>query len=867
MKPLLPSLALGLLLAAAPSLPGTASASAKVVVSPAGPAAASMSRSTATAPPSPDTAARRDATAAITPSAVHPETRPAIPARCFCTGRIEGSSGARAPFATIVLMRDGRQVAGTTADTLGVFSLYALPGSYTASIRHLSYRPLRQPVTISPDSTVAPQNPGTFTCNLGTFRLLETSTTLEGVTIEAAAVRREADRFVLTVGDALSLAGKDATELLAQAPGVWLDDSGVSINGSKGVKVFIDDRELRLDGDRLTTYLHNLTAAEIARIEVIPQAGAEYAADARGGVLRIFLRRRHTSGMNGSLGMATRQGAGVSSYLPSAHLSLNSGKWTVSAAGSGLFMPRGNTHYEESRTAHSDAMHFAGRSDLDYRNNYGSGRLSAFFDPSEHHSLGGEAEYSAESRSIPSSAHTELGQPEAPSATASRYLQSGTGHTLSATFNYVWRIDTLGSGLKAIIDCTRRRTSDANSYRTSSTFGQLRHDTIYRSTAASRYDILSVETALDLHFPHSLKLQAGLKYTRNRLTDDTRYEGHTAGWETRPVYCYTLGYTEQIAAAYASLAAELGNWSLSAGIRAEYAATEGRNGGIRRNRFDLFPHASATVAFDRLRLWMLAAQYSRNIDRPGFRALNPARIQFSDYNYQIGNPALRPTYIHRVSLTLIWKYRYTLTVGGNLHRDLIREVGKTDPDDPEVTYITPENHPTENHWFAALSAPIKLTRRWRLAFNVVGVRQQLRLNASDPLAGHWLLFANATTEVELPANFHAELTYQGHTRLYSGNSEVEGRHTLAVSLKKRLCRDRLTLSVSVVNLTGAREAYVSHIDGVIRRMEGLSAWNARQCKVALSWNFRTGRDFRNRKIEAASGSERLRMGKSDGQSK
>lgn len=771
-------------------------------------------------------------------------------------GRIEGPAGERVSFATVILLRGGLQTAGTTADSLGRFSFAAQPGEYDLQVRHLAYRTLERPLTLTGTDDPEP------------IRLQEAATTVEEVVVEAVAVERLADRFVMTVGDATPLAGKDATELLRQAPGVWLDDNGVAINGAKGTKVFVDEREQHLDADKTADYLRTLSAADIARIEVIPQAGAEYAADARGGVVRIVLRRRRSNGMNGSLTLATSQGGRIANYAPSATLAAHAGRWTLNGAVSGLFTPRGEGRYDESRAYPSDAVHFAGVSRLDSRSDFGTFRLGAFYDLTPRHTIGAEAEYAVGDSRVPSTAKTAVTRQGTETAATSRYRQTGDEGTLSAAFNYVWKIDTAGSAFKVLMDYTRRRSTGDNGYFTQFDSGARHRDTAYRSATAARYDILSAETALDRRYGQGLTLRAGMKYTRNRMDDDALYEGKTAdGWQTRPAYSHVLAYTEQIGAAYLTLGADVGGWNLSAGLRGEYTGTEGRGGEVHKSYFDLFPHASATVALNGIRTWMLAMQYSRNISRPAFRSLNPARIQFSDYNYQIGNPALRPTYIHRASLTAIWRYRYTLTVGCNLHHDLIREVSRLDADHPDVSYIVPENHHTENHWFVALNAPVKLRRGWTLTVSAVGVKQDIRLERNGPLAEHYLLFANATTGVELPGKFYAELSYSGHTRLYSGNSEVEGRHTLGAALKKRLCRDRLVVSLAVENITGANEAYVSRTESFTRRMTGYSPWSTRRCKLSLTWNFRSGSEFKTRKIESAAAGERSRLRENNGQSK
>ncbi len=103
---------------------------------------------------------------------------------------------------------------------------------------------------------------------------------LAAITVTAPAVTRQADRFVVTIGNSPAFAGLDGTELLQRAPGVRLDDKSISINGASGTKVYIDGRELKGTTEENVAYLRSLTSAEIARVEVVPLASAEFAADA-----------------------------------------------------------------------------------------------------------------------------------------------------------------------------------------------------------------------------------------------------------------------------------------------------------------------------------------------------------------------------------------------------------------------------------------------------------------------------------------------------------------------------------------------------------------------------------------------------------
>ena len=173
-------------------------------------------------------------------------------------------------YATTVLLRDGRQAAGTTTDDAGGFVLTADTGRYTLVLRHVAYRPFEQEVCVAAADT-----------DLGDLPLAPLG--ISEVTVTAETVTRQADRFVVSIGNTPALAGQDGTELLARAPGVWLGDNGISINGAGGTKVYVDGRELKGSAEETTTYLRSLTAADIARIEVMPLAGTEFAADTRGG--------------------------------------------------------------------------------------------------------------------------------------------------------------------------------------------------------------------------------------------------------------------------------------------------------------------------------------------------------------------------------------------------------------------------------------------------------------------------------------------------------------------------------------------------------------------------------------------------------
>lgn len=772
------------------------------------------------------------------------------PGQRFVTGRLtDGIRGVGS--ATVVLLREGEQTAGTTADTLGRFALAADTGTYLFCVRHVAYGPIKKTIRLSTEGT-----------ELGDIRLEEEA--IGEVIVTAQQVTREADRFIVTINDTPAVAGKDGTELLADAPGVWLDDKGLSINGARGTQLFVNGSELKLSAEETTAYLRSLPAADIARIEVVPQAGAEYAADARGGVILLILRRRRTNGLSGHIQVSASLSPLLQNYAPSASISAHTGHWTLSASGAGNFMPRGDSRFEERRHYSGSEIRFLARTEGGSRNNYGRGRLGAVCDLNDSHTVGIEAEYTSKAITMPFTAQTAISTADAAQQSRSRYRQHAAEERFSATFNYIWKIDTLGSELKFIADYTRHAAGGDNGYFTMITAAAISRDSTYRSNSASRYDVLAADLAFTHKFSRSLTFRTGAKYTRNGMDDRSGYQIlRAAQWQELPVYGYTMRYTEQTGAVYATLITDIRRWNITAGLRAEYTSTSARN--FRKSYFDLFPNASLSYAFNDIRSWMLVAQYARNIERPSFPSMNPARIQLSDYSYQTGNPRLRPTYMHRVSLTAVYKYRFTLTVGGNLHRDLIREVARTDDEDPNVVRIEPANHYAEDHWFAAASLPFQPTRWWKLAANLVGVMQRIELARRDTPQTHYLYFINALSGFTLPKGFYIELSYNGQSRLYSGNSDIGPRHILSATVKKQFAEGRLTLFASVRNMTGCGMEFGSTTQTFHRIINSEQAWTGRIWKVGLTLNFRSGRKFRDRTVESSATGERKRIERPTGQ--
>ncbi|MFQ7502048.1 MAG: hypothetical protein ACLRMJ_00940 [Alistipes finegoldii] len=149
----------------------------------------------------------------------------------------------------------GEQVAGMATDDAGRFELKVLTGRIHLSIQYLVSIPSAQ-VRVDADNDL-----GDIVLKARRSRRRE---------VKASWIRREADRFIVDVANAPAAIGKTASNCWS-APGRMGDDEKISINGKSGSKVYVNDRELRMEPAQLLTYLRSLRADDIQKMRSCPR--------------------------------------------------------------------------------------------------------------------------------------------------------------------------------------------------------------------------------------------------------------------------------------------------------------------------------------------------------------------------------------------------------------------------------------------------------------------------------------------------------------------------------------------------------------------------------------------------------------------
>lgn len=759
-------------------------------------------------------------------------------------GRVVDEQGQAVEYATVVLLKGSDQVAGMATDDTGRFVLKVPSGEYTLSVQYLGFDPVVRQVRVEENN------------DLGEIVMKSSATRIEGVVVKAQLIRREADRFVVDVANAPAAIGKDGIELLERAPGVWIDDEKISINGKSGSKVYVNDRELRMEPEQLLTYLRSLRAEEIQKIEVVPTTGADYDADSSGGIIRITLRKRRENGLDGSLSMRTTQNGRHHFYTPSGNINIHTGRLDLYASawadlGKDTAVSDEHTDYTTGDT------NLTSHSEITERDRNFGGSIGSVFEISPKHSIGAEFEYWRNNEKGPNDSYTDFTDAGAVTRTESRYGIHNIRDNYSATFNYIYKLDTLGSTLKLLADYTRRETETGNDNFSRITSPTTAVDSTYRDNSSSLYDITTATLALDKKFSPRWSLRAGVKFTYNDMHNDALYE-YLKGdaWTRNDNQSFTIDYTENIAAAYAVASAQLGRWGLVAGLRGEYTHTTGKSVG--QDYFSLFPNANVSFALSKEKGWSLIAQYARTIERPRFWCLNPQRMQISDYTYQTGNPSLDPAFKQDVNLTLVAAHKYTLTAGVQLVSGEIQQTIQADPENPDLLQLAWVNYDRTKNYYVSVNLPFQPAKWWQLNANFTYMRHGERVEQHGAETFYNWAFGSISTTFTLPAKFYIDLSYNYQSRIDLGNCWVLPDHRLQAGVKKRF-GDRFTASFSVQNLLDQGQVIGAHGDGFVRTMNARQTWSNRSFRIGLTYNFKSGKAFKRKAVEAGSADEKSRL--------
>ncbi|MDT3409219.1 UNVERIFIED_CONTAM: outer membrane receptor protein involved in Fe transport [Pseudacidovorax intermedius] len=483
---------------------------------------------------------------------------------------------------------------------------------------------------------------------------------IEGVTVTVRKklIERKADRLIFNLSNSIASQGMDGLQALDMTPQIKADENGgITMIGKSGVAVMVNEQMLNLSGPDLINYIRSIRSESIEKIEVITAPPAKYEAQGNSGLINIVLKKNQDLGWNGSLTSSLIQTT-YTGIANSATVNYQNKKLRTS-----LKLRQNDTQKHSSENYRIVGLD--GLNSSDDRRDFGQGRglnFSSDYEINKKSSLGLVFDYGSGKSGMDITNTSDYFQNQNYTntlrtyaehrdknrqATISAYYDLKFGkqnNKLSITGNYFSNTPTSN------IDFTTVDNSD--------------HDYVVRTPSRLDYKIYSGQADLTLPFEFA-KTEAGIKFTNFDNNSDLKYQNFTGqDYITDPQKSDLFNYNEKNYAVYAGMERQLSEkWNAKVGLRYEYAIINGNSvssGQRSENSYGKF-FPTAYLSYKANENHTFNINYSKRINRPGFRALNPFRWYTNVNSYYSGNPTLNPSFSHNFELSYLYKGKLSVS--------------------------------------------------------------------------------------------------------------------------------------------------------------------------------------------------------------
>lgn len=270
---------------------------------------------------------------------------------------------------------------------------------------------------------------------------------------------------------------------------------------------------------------------------------------------------------------------------------------------------------------------------------------------------------------------------------------------------------------------------------------------------------------------------------------------------------------------------KLGDWSLNGGLRYEAVTSDYYSFGQyqtepSRKYHDLFPNIS--VGWQKNK-WGIQLGYNKRISRPNYQALN-SNVQYDNrYEYEGGNPLLRPTIKQNLDLNVTYSW-LNFTAGYGYNKDLRLNFGYLYQEGTEITLWTNRNFDKFESFNASLTAspkfgfysPTLTLSYWQQNFDTQAYGLATKLNKPEWQINfrNWFTI-NKTTKAMLYLHYSTSYDYGFNHNAHEFNINarvqktfLDGNLTVALFANDIFCnlRERWTGYYPVSTM--AKDAYV-----------------------------------------------------------
>ena len=728
---------------------------------------------------------------------------------------IDKSQKTAIEYASIVLIsaRTGKAVTGGVTSEKGYFSLSEIPvGMYKVKISFIGYTEM-----IIDSVKLTPRTPEK---QFGTLKLKSNVQGLGEVKIEGekALFQNTLEKKVFNVEKDLTSEGGNVVEILENVPSIDVDmDGNVSLRGSQNVTILIDGKPSGLSGENRADILEQIPASSIESIEVITNPSAKYNPEGMSGIINIRLKKNKLRGTNGTV----RLNAGTGDkYNGSLGINHRNGKFNIFANYSYRYNKRGFTRTSTLKQLYTDSVSYLNQLSDGYRGSY-SHMLNGGFDYyiNDKNTISFSAMYNDSERwRLYDIDYDYLDDTEILTKKVLRNNDNGrVGNNFNYSLDYRKEFEKPNTELN-INGAYTNSISEKNGTYLENEYTALdslltpdyfyQKDNIYNNsqeyiTSIDYVNALSKDSRFEIGYKTNIRL------TDNELFSET-FDYILDNFAPDTLMNNTYNYEEQIHAAYATYTNKFKKLSYTAGLRAEQVYTEfdliTTKEIYTNDYFQLYPSLHLSQELSNKQTVQLS--YSRRVNRPSIRSLNPF-VNFQDpLNLRVGNPKLNPEYINSIELGYEKKWEKTTILSSIYYKQINNMVQRVKTlDDNGISTVTYENLSSGTSYgveFIAVVNPVK----WQ-SFNANFNMYQTVLDGSNldaDLNSNSLGWnAKFISNTKLPQKTNLQVSFRYRSPRETTQGTILAMYNVDAALNKKILKNKGTIGVKVSDIFNTRK--------------------------------------------------------------
>ncbi|MFT4723091.1 MAG: iron complex outermembrane receptor protein [Flavobacteriales bacterium] len=764
-------------------------------------------------------------------------------------------------FATITLIskRDSSAVTGGITDEKGRFRIVEIPvGMYSVEVNFIGYKiQVLSGVKLSPKESVER--------DLGEIFLEPASTMIEDVEVVAGKelMRLEIDKRVFDVSQNITSTGGSANEVLENIPSVEVDiDGNVSLRGSQNVTVLIDGKPSGLTGSSRQAVLDQLPASSIEFVEIITNPSAKYDPDGMGGIINIILKKNKLFGYSGNVSLTAATG---DNYNGSFSVSKRNDKLNIFAnygfRYADRFSERKTDRITYDDTSYTELIQDGKGSREKISHNLGLGTELYLSSKSTLYVNGTYQikESNDEDRNdfLIFSDINDLSSKE-------EYFRENTekdsGNNIDLNLGYELSFIPRQKVLSVDFSYSNNSSDEVGIFNEFENTGRT-FDYIERNDIGGGFQFYSGQLDYIDRIGEKWKLETGVKSTQRTVRSDFRAFTNSSvseGLLLDTSRSNDFEYKETIMAGYAIVGRSLGKVGVQLGLRAEQALTDSylvtTDSLFENDYFSLFPSGHLKYQLSQEKELMLS--YSRRINRPRTRQLNP----FTDFSnpllIRVGNPFLLPEYVDAIEASYSFRAKAFQLMTSVYYKQVNGVMSRLVSLEDEVSTVSYQNLNNSVNQGLEVIFTWKKWEKWNVMLSGNAYKTASDGSNVDSDLSNEGYAGNANANITYKnKGWQAQASARYRSPFVILQGEIQSIFFSDLALKKSILKEKGSLGLRVSDMFDSRE-FNFETSGVNFAQKGRRKRESRNVYLSFSYNF--GKlENKKKRNRGVSGSEEM----------